>query len=36
MSSGVLLQLAAYGDQNIYLSGNPEISLFKSVLKSYN
>ena len=35
MSSGVLLQLAAYGDQNIFLSGNPEISLFKSVYKRH-
>ena len=34
MSSGVLLQLAAYGNQNINLTGNPEISLFKTIYKS--
>ena len=35
MSSGVLLQLAAYGSQNINLTGNPEISLFKTVYKRH-
>jgi len=35
MSSGVLLQLAAYGKQNINLTGNPEISLFKTVYKRH-
>lgn len=28
--SGALLQLAALGSQDVYLTGNPEISLFKS------
>ena len=28
--SGALLQLAALGSQDVYLTGNPEITLFKS------
>jgi hypothetical protein len=33
--SGALLQLAALGTQDVYLSGNPDITLFKSVYKKY-
>ena len=28
---GALLQLVAYGSQDVYLIGNPQITLFKSV-----
>ena len=35
MPSG-LMQLLSYGAQNIYLSGNPDISFFKSVYKRYS
>ena len=35
MSSGVVLQLAAYGNNDVYISGNPEISLFKNVFKRH-
>lgn len=33
--SGGLLQLVAYGSQDIYLTGNPSISFWKSVYKRY-
>jgi len=33
--SGAFLQLAALGSQDVYLSSNPEITLFKSVYKRY-
>ena len=33
--SGALLQLAALGSQDIYLTGNPEITLFKSSFKKH-
>jgi len=34
--SGALLQLAALGSQDVYLTGNPEITLFKSSYKRYS
>jgi len=34
--SGALLQLAALGSQDIYLTGNPEVTLFKSSYKRYS
>lgn len=34
--TGGLLQLASYGAEDIYLTGNPEISYFKSVYKRYS
>lgn len=33
MSTGAVLQLAAYGAQDLYLTGNPQITQFKSVVK---
>jgi hypothetical protein len=33
--TGGLLQLAAYGEQNLYLNGNPEFSYFKIAYKRY-
>jgi len=33
--SGGLMQLVAYGAQDIYLSGNPQITFFKSVYRRY-
>ena len=32
---GALLQLVAYGSQDVYLIGNPQITLFKSVYKRH-
>ena len=32
---GALLQLVAYGSQDVYLIGNPQITLFKSVFKRH-
>ena len=32
---GGLLQLVAYGSQNLYLNGNPSISFFKKVYKTH-
>ena len=32
---GGLLQLSAYGSENQYLNGNPQITFFKSVYKRY-
>ena len=32
---GGLMQLVAYGAQDVYLTGNPEITLFKSVYKRH-
>ncbi len=29
---GGLIQLVAYGSQDMYLTGNPQITFFKSVL----
>ena len=33
--TGAELQLAAYGAQDIYLTGNPQISFFKIVFKKH-
>ncbi len=33
--SGGLLQLVAYGSQDIYLSGNPQITFFKVVYRRH-
>jgi len=33
--TGGLLQLAAYGAQNVYLSGNPQITFFTAVYRRY-
>ena len=33
--TGGLLQLAVYGNQDFYLTGNPQISYFKSVYRRY-
>ena len=33
--TGGLLQLAAVGNENIYLNGNPQITYFKMVYKRY-
>lgn len=35
MSSGGLMQLVAYGAQDIYLTGNPQITFFKSVYRRH-
>ena len=32
---GGLMQLVAYGAQDVYLTGNPQISFFKSVYKRH-
>ena len=32
---GGLMQLVAYGAQDIYLTGNPQISFFKAVYKRH-
>ena len=32
---GGLMQLVAYGAQDIYLTGNPQITFFKVVYRSY-
>ena len=32
---GGLIQVTAYGDQDLYLSGNPEITFFKSVYRRH-
>ena len=32
---GGLLQLSAYGAQDFYLTGNPQISFFKTVYRRY-
>ena len=32
---GGLMQLVAYGAQDVYLTGNPEITFFKSVYKRH-
>ena len=32
---GGLLQLVAYGAQDVYLTGNPQITFFKSVYKRH-
>ena len=34
--TGGLIQLVAYGAQDIYLTGNPQITFFKSVYKRYS
>lgn len=36
MEPGVLVQIGAYGEQNCYLNGNPQISNFKCVYSRYN
>ena len=33
--SGGLLQLVVYGEQDIYLTGNPEITFFKVVYRRH-
>ncbi len=33
--SGGLMQLVAYGAQDIYLTGNPQITFFKMEFKRY-
>ena len=33
--SGGLMQLVAYGAQDVYLTGNPEITFFKVVYRRY-
>lgn len=35
MSTGAFLQLAAYGSQDLYITGNPQITHFKSVIKRH-
>ena len=35
MGGGALIQLAAYGTQNIYLTGDPQITFWKTVYKRY-
>ena len=35
MGCGTLLQIVAYGSQDIYLTGNPQITYFKAVYKRY-
>jgi len=35
MSKGAVLQLAAYGAQDLYLTGNPQVTHFKSVVKRH-
>ena len=32
---GGLIQLAAYGSENLYLMGNPQITFFKIVYKQH-
>ena len=32
---GGVIQLVAYGAQDIYLTGNPQITFFKSIYKRY-
>ena len=33
MAGGGLMQLVAYGAQDVYLTGNPQITFFKAVYK---
>ena len=35
MGGGGLMQLVAYGSQDIYLTGKPQITFFKSVYRRY-
>ena len=35
MSGGGLMQLVAYGAQDVYLSGNPQITFFKVVYRRH-
>ena len=35
MSTGAFLQLAASGSQDLYITGNPQITHFKSVIKRH-
>ena len=35
MAGGGLMQLVAYGAQDVYLSGKPEITFFKAVYKRH-
>ena len=32
---GAIIQLVAYGSQNIYLTGDPQITFWKTVYKRY-
>ena len=33
--SGAIAQLVSYGAQDVFLTGNPQITFFKSVFKRY-
>ena len=35
MSTGAVLQIAAYGTQDLYLTGNPQVTHFKSVIRRH-
>jgi hypothetical protein len=35
MSTGAVIQIAAYGTQDLYLTGNPQITHFKSVIRRH-
>ena len=35
MSKGAVFQLAAYGTQDLYITGNPQVTHFKSVIKRH-
>ena len=35
MSTGAVIQLVAYGTQDLYLTGNPQITHFKSVIRRH-
>ena len=35
MSTGAVLQLAAYGSQDLYLTGNPQVTHFKAVIRRH-
>jgi len=35
MSTGAVLQLAAYGTQDLYLTGNPQVTHFKAVIRRH-
>ena len=35
MSTGAILQLAAHGTQDLYLTGNPQVTHFKAVIRRH-
>ena len=35
MTGGGLMQLVAYGAQDVYLTGNPQITFFKVIYRRY-